>query len=148
MKKIKHKRLVIIFAVLAGLMLLATLFSWWNSPEQIYARNKKVLEKAALTIQETGNTRDIDIGGVNNIAYLSEAEAEHPVVEFYTSSFGVMPPAPYVGLYYSVDGYPVADESGANLIADGDIWRWVGTGDNRGTTWLIEGNWYAYTAWY
>jgi len=148
MKKIKHKRLVITFAILAGLMLLAALFSWWNSPKQIYARNKKVLEEAALTIQETGSTRDINIGGVSNIVYLSEAEVEHPVVEFHTSSFGVMPPAPYVGLYYSVDGYPVADESGANLIADGDIWRWVGTGDNKGTTWLIEGNWYAYTAWY
>lgn len=148
MKRMKHKRLIITFAFLAGVMLAASFICWWNSPGQIYARNKTALEEAVEVVQKTGSTKDMDIGGVSSIVFLSEVETKHSIVEFYTSSFGVMPPAPYVGLYYSVDGCPVANEAGASLIADGDKWRWVGTGDNKGVTWQIEGNWYAYTAWY
>ncbi|MCC8168645.1 MAG: hypothetical protein LIO37_04820 [Clostridiales bacterium] len=148
MKKVFGKRVVKIFGVLAVIVLIAASFIWWNSPKQIYARNRDVLEDAVESIQKKGGTYDISVSGVSSIVYLRETESKDPRIEFHTSSFGVLPSAPYVGFYYSFDGDPVADEEGAQLVADGDGWKWTGTGDNKGTTWNIEGNWYAYTAWY
>ena len=148
MKVILSKRIVKVIGVIAAIVLLAALFSWWNSPRQIYARNKDALEDAVESIQKKGGTYDISVSGVSSIVYLRETESKNPRIEFHTSNFGVLPPAPYVGIYYSLDGDPVADEEGAQLVADGDGWKWTGTGDNKGRTWSIEGNWYAYTAWY
>ncbi|MCD8160355.1 MAG: hypothetical protein LUE61_04075 [Clostridiales bacterium] len=135
---------------LAVVLILAVLFSavrWWLSPRQVYQRNREELNAAVATILEAESAdglADHSIGGARLVDYLSTRT--DPIIDFSTPSLSTL--TPYAGLYYSVNGVPVADESGADLVETEDGWTWTGTGDNRGRTWQIEGNWYGYTAWY
>lgn len=135
---------------LAVVLILAVLFSavrWWLSPRQVYQRNREELNAAVSIILEAESAdglADHDIGMARLVDYLSTRS--DPIIDFSTPSLSTL--TPYAGLYYSVNGVPVADESGADLVETEDGWAWTGTGDNRGRTWQIEGNWYGYIAWY
>ncbi len=135
---------------LATALILAVLFSavrWWLSPRQVYQRNREELNAAVSAVLEAESAEGFtarSIGMAQMVDYLSTRT--DPIIDFSTPSLSTL--TPYAGLYYSVNGVPVADESGVSLVETEDGWSWTGTGDNRGKTWQIEGTWYGYTAWY
>ncbi|MCD8340725.1 MAG: hypothetical protein LUC87_01040 [Clostridiales bacterium] len=135
------------FAATLVLLALFSVVRWWLAPGQIYRRNREALNATVTDILEAGSAdgrAGSRIGGAQLVDYLSARE--DPFIDFSTPALSTL--TPYAGLYYSVNGVPVADESGADLVETEDGWFWTGTGDNRGKTWQIEGNWYGYTAWY
>ncbi|MCC8099417.1 MAG: hypothetical protein LIO78_05045 [Clostridiales bacterium] len=141
------KKLGKIFAAVLVLIALFSAVRWWLSPRQVYQRNRDELNAAVSAVLEAESAEgftDRSIGMAQMVDYLSTRT--DPIIDFSTPSLSTL--TPYAGLYYSVNGVPVADESGASLVETEDGWAWTGTGDNRGKTWQIEGNWYGYTAWY
>lgn len=115
-----------------------------TNAEHIYLANKSELENAVQEILDTGKVEGIVIPGVRNISYWV---GEHPIIEFTTSSFGIVPASTYQGFYYSVDGVPASfQNSGEKLRKNGHIWEWKGNGDNKGTTKNIEENWFVFKA--
>lgn len=147
MKKVtamfKRKRFWIVFSA-AAVVIVVFLTVFLNTPKQIYLRNKAEFNAAAEKILESQDTQEIKIGGINYIAYHN---GESPIVEFTTSTFGLVPSSTYKGIYYSADGSPASFQNADfPLTKNNKGWSWVGEGDNAGTTEHIEGNWYTFEA--
>jgi len=53
----------------------------------------------------------------------------------------------YYGCYYSPDDIACAfQNTDVPLVQQNGIWYWQGAGDNRGSTWKIEPQWYGFQA--
>lgn len=144
--KYKKRNFFILLALLAmvAIISISAFVNWKNPPKQIYFMNKDELEVAVEKILKSGNTGDIQIRGIQNIAYWP---GENPIIEFTISSFGIAPASTYKGFYYSVNGTPEAFQNlDISLKETKNGWSWRAQGDNQGTTSHIEGNWFVFEA--
>ena len=144
--KYKKRNLFILSAlmVMTIIISISAFVNWKNSPKQIYLLNKAELEVAVKKILISGNTGEIQIRGVQNIAY---CPGENPIIEFTISSIGIAPASTYKGFYYSVNGTPEAFQNlDISLKETKNGWSWRAQGDNQGTTSHIEGNWFVFEA--
>ena len=81
---------------------------------------------------------------------------DHPMVQFYSFGFGLVPSSTYYGFYYSPDDVPLPyhnadDHYGVVTNSesdDPDMTRYQGEGDNGGQTTRIIPCWYYYEAWF
>lgn len=73
----------------------------------------------------------------------------HPIKAYVVLTGGVVS-STYTGVYYSYDGVPVPFQEKDVLLhaTSGESWEWTGEGNDRGTLWRIEGNWFGFTASY
>lgn len=78
------------------------------------------------------------------------SNSEGNMVEFITSSFGLVPSSTYKGFYYSVDNthkvFSFANASIVTMEIDGDTATWTDGTDNNGTSNRIIDNWFWFEA--
>ena len=145
----KHKKLLrgAVGLIAVALLLLLCVGRWYHKPQNVYERNKDILNAVTEQYLENGNLEYPTIKGVLQVRAWN---GDHPILEFMTSGFGIAPAGQYRGFYYSVNGIPAAFQ-GADLkleLQDDGWWEWHGTGDNGGRTKQIEGNWYVFEAYF
>ncbi len=129
-------------AVIAVLFLFA--LGSGSVPGDFYYKNREELDAAAKQIAESKDVSGIEIKGVYNISY---RDGENPIIEFTTSSSGLVPSSTYRGIYYSVSGEPAAFQNAdIPLVETEKGWAWTGDGNKGGTTERIEGNWFVFDA--
>ena len=89
---------------------------------------------------------DVSIEKYHGIRVEGLYDGEHPVVQFYTFGWGLIP---YMGFYYSPDDAPAAFQNAdVELTPVGNNkWEWTDGTDNRGMTKKIDDRWYYYEAW-
>ena len=143
----KHKKLLcgLIGLLVVGFALLSCVDSWYHKPQNVFERNKDLLNDIAEQYMENGNLQYPTIAGIEQVTVWN---GTNPIIEFMTSGFGIAPGSQYYGFYYSVNGTPVAYQ-GTDVkleLQDDGWWEWHGNGDNGGRTKQIEGNWYIFEA--
>lgn len=110
MKKIRYILLGCILVIITFIVVVTKLRT---DPEHFYWAHKSELENAVQIILDTGTTDGVTISGVKSIDYW---KGEHPIIEFSTSSFRIVPASTYQGIYYSVDAVPASfQNSGEEL---------------------------------
>lgn len=108
----------------------------------IYRIHQSKIEQAVEEILNTGKVDGIKIPGVDRIDYW-----EGELIEFTTSSFGIVTACTYQGFYYSVDGCPVAfQNSNETLKNHGEFWEWKSRAGYNGVTQKLEGNYFLFKA--
>ena len=83
-------------------------------------------------------------------------QGDHPMVQFYSFGFGLVPSSTYYGFYYSPDDVPLpfqnSDQYKTIPAPDGKeepgTTHFKGDGDNGGRTTRILPHWYYYEAWF
>lgn len=140
----KRKSFWIVFSA-AVVVTAISLTVFLNTPKQVYLRNKAEFNTAAEYVLKNQDADDIKAG--KNV-YISYRDGKSPIVEFTTSSFGLVPSTTYKGIYYSSDGIPVPFQNyDIPLTKTENGWSWTDTeGGNWGTTEHIEDNWYTFEA--
>lgn len=80
----------------------------------------------------------------------TSAFPQYDMVEFYTSSSGLVPNSKYKGFYYSADNehkvFSVANSSAAPLHIDGDYATWTDGTDNHSNSIRIIDKWFWFEA--
>lgn len=142
MKMTENKILAIAISAII-LNLIAIRLDYNNHPEFVYYKQKDQVNAAVKTIVETGGTDGIEIPGIIKIDYKKTQQT----IGFETFGFGLAPSSTNIGFYYSLNGSPVP-YLGINhkLHVVDDHWLWHGEGDNHGSTYHIEGEWYTFRA--
>lgn len=140
----KRKSFWIVFSA-AVVVTVISLTAFLNTPKQVYLRNKAEFNTAAEYVLKNQDINDIKVGKAIDISY---HDGKSPIVEFTTSSWGLVPSSTYKGIYYSSNGTPVPfQNSDISLSQTENGWSWTDIeGGNWGTTEHIEGNWYTFEA--
>lgn len=138
---------------LAGLILLIFMMQPYRRISRFVKRNETTLTEIAEDVLRgkhlsASEYRGTEIDGL--------FRGEHPMVQFYSFGFGLVPSSTYYGFYYSPDDVPLpfqnSDEFHTVPAPDGkddpDTTHFKGVGDNGGQTIRILPRWYYYEAWF
>ena len=131
-------------------MCLAVLPAWSRFSQEGIMRfvlsHRETLEEIAADCLNQNRTAErykgVEVEGV--------FPGEHPIVQFSTGGFGLVPSTGYCGFYYSESGRPAAYQNvDMELVpVSDDEWTWTDGTDNGGVTRRIDEHWFSYKAWF
>ena len=158
MKTTKKLFFILVPAVLLSvglIVFLGFMLSPYRRIEYFVKRHEAALTKIAQT-ELSGSHQHKSDEKFHGVEIDGVFEGDHPMVQFYSFGFGLVPSSSYYGFYYSPDDVPLpfqnADEfrviSGSDDAADPDTTRFRGVGDNGCEVKRILPCWYYYNAWF
>lgn len=145
--KQNSKRRVALTMLLIGGLLLVNWYNrpWFTQPERAFYANREAAEAVVEQYLATGMVPHEEMDGISAVYAWP---GKNPIIEFTTSSSGLVSSSTYRGFYYSINDVPTAYQGGEEQLYPNDEgwWDWYSVGDNGGHTKSIEGNWYVFEA--
>lgn len=140
------KKRKLIAALLVTSFVVVAAAAWVCTPGERVALFVRFHNEDLSDIASACLAGDTSIESYHGVKVQGLYEGEHPIVQFYTLGWGLIP---YMGFYYSPDDNPAAflnTDAKLTPVSD-DKWEWTDGTDNRGTTKKIDDCWYYYEAW-